>query len=102
MPANITFRLLFVAVILWLSAGSIVVAQKGGDPLEPGKTIERDLAGGETHSYLITLASGQVLQAVIEQRQTGLTATLFSPDGPQGRPFDGLGHGPETGWQLAA
>jgi CHAT domain-containing protein/Tfp pilus assembly protein PilF len=95
MPANIYFRLLFVAVMLWLSAGSIVVAQKGGDPLEPGKTIERDLAGGESHSYLITLASGQVLQAVIEQRQADLTATLFGPDGRQVGQFDGLWYGPE-------
>src|SRR5262245_57072368 len=95
MPANITFRLLFVAVMLWLSADSIVVAQKGGDPLEPGKTIERDLAGGESHSYLITLATGQVLQAVIAQRQTDLTATLFGPDGRQVGQFDGLWYGPE-------
>src|SRR5262245_3051014 len=95
MSANITFRLLFAAVMLWLSAGSIVVAQKGGDPLEPGKTIERDLAGGESHSYLITLASGQVLQSVIEQRQTDLTATLFGPDGRQVGQFDGLWYGPE-------
>jgi CHAT domain-containing protein/Tfp pilus assembly protein PilF len=101
MPANITFRLLFVAVMLWLSAGSIVVAQKGGDPLEPGKTIERDLAGGESHSYLITLASGQVLQAVIEQRQTDLTATLFAPDGRQVGQFDGLWYGPEPVCHLA-
>jgi CHAT domain-containing protein/Tfp pilus assembly protein PilF len=95
MPANINFRLLFVAVMLWLSADSIVVAQKGGDPLEPGKTIERDLAGGESHSYLITLAPGQVLQAVIAQRQTDLTATLFGPDGRQVGQFDGMWYGPE-------
>ena len=56
MPANITFRFLLVAVTLWLSAGLIIAAQNGGDPLEPGKTVERDLAGGESHSYLITLA----------------------------------------------
>jgi CHAT domain-containing protein len=101
MPANINFRLLFVAVTLWLSADSIVVAQKGGDPLEPGKTIERDLAGGESHSYLITLASGQFLQAVIEQRQTDLTATLFGPDGRQVGQFDGLWYGPEPVCHLA-
>jgi tetratricopeptide (TPR) repeat protein len=95
MPANITFRLLFVAVMLWLSAGPIVVAQDGGVPLEPGKTVERDLAGGESHSYLITLASGQVLHAVIAQRQGDLTATLFGPDGRQLSQFDGLWHGPE-------
>src|SRR5262245_62906554 len=101
MPSNIHLRLPLVAVMLWLSAGSIVVAQNGGDPLEPGKTIERDLAGGGSHSYLITLASGQVLQAVIAQRQTDLTATLFGPDGRQVGQFDGLWYGPEPVCHLA-
>jgi CHAT domain-containing protein/tetratricopeptide (TPR) repeat protein len=95
MPANITFRLLLIAVMPWLSAGLIVAAQNGGDPLEPGKTIERDLAGGESHSYLISLASGQFLHAVITQRQTDLMATLFGPDSRQVGQFDGRWYGPE-------
>ncbi len=65
------------------------------DPIEPGKSIERDLAGGESHSYLITLASGQFLQAVIAQRQLDLTATLFGPDGRQVGQFDSRWYGPE-------
>jgi len=96
MPANTTFRLLLFAVLLWLSAGLIVAAQNGGDPLEPGKTIERDLAGGESHSHLIALASGQFLHAVIAQGQTDLMATLFGPDGRQAGQFDGRWNGPET------
>jgi CHAT domain-containing protein len=95
MPANTVFRFLLVAVMIWLSAGLIVAAQNGGDPLEPGKTVERDLAGGESHTYLISLASGQFLHAVIAQRQTDLMATLFGPDGRQVGQFDGLWHGPE-------
>jgi CHAT domain-containing protein/Tfp pilus assembly protein PilF len=95
MPANTTFRFPLVAVMLWLSAGLIVAAQNGGDSLEPGKTIERDIAGGESHSYLIALASGQFLHAVIAQRQTDLTATLFGPAGRQVGQFDGLWYGPE-------
>jgi CHAT domain-containing protein/tetratricopeptide (TPR) repeat protein len=95
MPANITFRLLLVAVMLWLSAGLIIAAQNGGDQLEPGKTVERDLAGGESHSYLIALSSGQFLQAVIAQGQTDLMATLFGPDGRQVDQFDGRWYGPE-------
>src|SRR5262245_50152396 len=95
MPSNITFRFLFVAVMLWLSAGSIVAAQNGGDQLEPGKTIERDLAGGESHSYLIKLDSGQFLQAIIAQRQMDLTATLFGHAGKQDNQFDSRWYGPE-------
>src|SRR5262245_39288048 len=101
MPTNITFRFLLVAVMVWLSAGPIAAAQNGGDRLEPSKTIERDLAGGESHSYLITLASGQFLHAVIAQRQTDLTATLFGPDGRQVGQFDGLWYGPEPVCHLA-
>ena len=95
MPANTAFRFLLVAVMLWLSAGLIVAAQNGSDPLEPGKTVERDLAGGESHTYLISLASGQFLHAVIAQRQTDLMATLFGPDGRQVGQFDGRWYGPE-------
>src|SRR5262245_1534021 len=96
MPANISLRLPFVAVMLWLLAVPIVVAQKEGVPVEPSKTIEIDLGVVESHSNLITLVSGQVLQAVIAQRQTDLTLTLFGPDGRQVGQFDGLWYGPET------
>jgi tetratricopeptide (TPR) repeat protein len=104
MPANIAFRSIFVAVSalsalsalnVCFSAGPIVAAQNVGDSLEPGKTVERDLAGGESHSYLIRLASGQFLNAVIAQRQTDLTATLFGPDGRQVGQFDSAWYGPE-------
>jgi CHAT domain-containing protein/Tfp pilus assembly protein PilF len=95
MPANIAFRSMFVAITLWLSAGSFVSAQKGADLLEPGRTIERDLAGGEFHSYLVTLASGQFLESVITQRQLDVAATLFGPDGRQVGQFDSAWYGPE-------
>ena len=65
------------------------------NPLEPGKAIERDLAGGESHSYSVTLASGQFLQGVIAQRQVDLTATLHGPDGKQVGLFDSRWYGPE-------
>jgi hypothetical protein len=100
MPANKAFHSLFVAVTLWLSACPLVAAQTAGVLLEPGqlhpdKTIERDLAGGESHSYLITLVSGQLLEAFIAQRQMDLTAALFGPDGSQVGQFDSLWYGPE-------
>src|SRR5262245_50523613 len=97
MPTNVVFRRIFVALFVCLSAGSIVIAQKEsqGDPLEPGKTIERDLTGGASHSYLIKLAAGDFLQATIIQRQTDLTATLFGPDGRQVGQFDSRWYGPE-------
>jgi hypothetical protein len=49
--------------------------------LELGKPIERELAGGQRHTYRVSLRSGQFLHAVVEPRVIGLTATLFGPDG---------------------
>src|SRR5215471_9940925 len=36
--------------------------------LEPGKPVERELPGGGSQSYKITLISGQYLRIVVEQR----------------------------------
>ncbi|MGH9936961.1 MAG: tetratricopeptide repeat protein, partial [Blastocatellia bacterium] len=49
--------------------------------LEVGKPIERELAGGQAHSYQITLAAGQFLDTVVEQKGIDVVVTLFGPDG---------------------
>ena len=36
--------------------------------LTPDETIERELHGGETHTYKVTLKTGQFLHLTIEQR----------------------------------
>ncbi|MBO0856945.1 MAG: CHAT domain-containing protein [Chloracidobacterium sp.] len=50
-------------------------------PLEPGKPIDRELSGGQSHSYKITLISGQYLHIVVEQRGIDVVVALFTPDG---------------------
>src|SRR5215510_5393592 len=64
-------------------AGPNPIAQGEKDmrPLEPGKPIERELAGGQSHSYQITLTEGQYLRVVVEQRGVDVVVTLLSPDG---------------------
>jgi CHAT domain-containing protein/Tfp pilus assembly protein PilF len=49
--------------------------------LELGKPIERELKGGESHSYKITLAADEYLQVVVEQRGIDVVLTLVGPDG---------------------
>jgi CHAT domain-containing protein/Tfp pilus assembly protein PilF len=49
--------------------------------LESGKPIERELSGGQSHSYKITMISGQYLQVVVEQRGIDVAVALFTPDG---------------------
>jgi CHAT domain-containing protein/Tfp pilus assembly protein PilF len=56
--------------------------------LEPGKPIERELAGGQSHSYQMTLTAGQYVKLVIDQRGIDLVVKLFGPDGKQITQFD--------------
>jgi CHAT domain-containing protein len=49
--------------------------------LEPGKPIERELAGGEAHFYRLTLAAGQYARVFIDQRRINVAASAFDPDG---------------------
>src|SRR6266542_6707296 len=51
------------------------------DSLEPGKPIERELSGGQSHSYKITMISGQYLHVLVDQRGIDVAVALFAPDG---------------------
>src|SRR5215213_8710941 len=44
---------------------------------------ERELKGGETHSYRLALIEGQFLYAVIEQKEIDVSVDMFTPDGKQ-------------------
>jgi CHAT domain-containing protein/Tfp pilus assembly protein PilF len=59
------------------------IAQKDAEVrlLEPGKPIERQLAGGEAHSYRITLSSGQYALVAVDQRRINIAVSAFGPDG---------------------
>src|SRR5215831_6788284 len=49
--------------------------------LELGKPVERELSGGQSHSYRITMISGQYLNVVVAQRGIDVAVSLFTPDG---------------------
>ena len=51
--------------------------------LEPGKPIEQKFAGGQSHSYRVTITTGQYLHVVVDQRGIDVALTLFAPDGKQ-------------------
>ncbi|MEJ7712922.1 MAG: hypothetical protein WKF84_24540 [Pyrinomonadaceae bacterium] len=59
------------------------ISQQGTDvrPLESGKSIERELAPGQSHSYQIVLASGQYALVAIEQKGIEVAVKLFGPNG---------------------
>src|SRR5262249_22950544 len=49
--------------------------------LEPGQSIEREIAGGESHAYQLTLASGQYARVIVDQRGIDVAVTVFGSDG---------------------
>ncbi len=80
----------FLSVTLWaagfneaVSGAPCALGQSLQDSgaLAPGAQIEREIAGGEAHSYRVTLASGDFLRALIEQRGIDVSARVIEPDG---------------------
>ncbi|HKF57790.1 MAG TPA: tetratricopeptide repeat protein [Blastocatellia bacterium] len=51
--------------------------------LKPGKPIDRQIAGGETESYRLKLAAGQLMRVVVEQKGIDVALALVSSDGRQ-------------------
>ncbi len=49
--------------------------------LEVGKAIEREIKGGQTQTYQITLNAGQFASATVQQRGIDVVVRLFAPDG---------------------
>jgi CHAT domain-containing protein/Tfp pilus assembly protein PilF len=49
-------------------------------PLEPGQVVEREIAGGQSHVYQITLRAGQFARVVVEQISVNVTLELIGPD----------------------
>jgi CHAT domain-containing protein/Tfp pilus assembly protein PilF len=51
--------------------------------LIPGAPIERELAGGQAHWYQITLAAGQYLRVIVDQRGIDVVLRLLDADGKE-------------------
>ena len=57
-------------------------------PLTRGQTVERELKGGEAHSYSVALTAGQYLNVVVEQKGIDVIVTLFDPTGKKAAEVD--------------
>src|ERR1019366_6967915 len=66
--------------------------------LVPGKPLEREMRGGETHSYWITVAAGQCMQVVVDQRGIDVVLVLYGLNGQKLLEMDSPNstHGPEA------
>lgn len=73
--------LAFLFVILCLCP--VASAQVAPEPktLVPTQPVAREIAGGESHTYQITLQAGQFLRVVVAQRGIDIKLALSGPDG---------------------
>jgi CHAT domain-containing protein/Tfp pilus assembly protein PilF len=62
-------------------AGATADAAREIVTLESGKSVEREISGGQKQVYRLTLTEGQYALVTVEQRGTDLTAHLFAADG---------------------
>ena len=71
--------------------------------LGTGPAVERPLAGGETHAYVLTLSAGQYVHVVVNQLGIDATLCFFDPRGNPLGQFDSQNgsDGPEPLFALA-
>ena len=78
---------LFQSLVQVLVAVTICVVPAFGQTppqeLPPLSAVQRELKGGETHSFKIQLAAGQFLNARVEQENIDVVTAIFGPDGKQ-------------------
>ncbi|HEY5405199.1 MAG TPA: tetratricopeptide repeat protein, partial [Pyrinomonadaceae bacterium] len=80
-----------------------VVTQPASIPsLELGKPIEREITGGEVHSYNLTLAVDQYVQFAVDQRGIDLAVWTFDPNGKRISEVDAFRVGEQEGVALLA
>ncbi|HEX4945970.1 MAG TPA: tetratricopeptide repeat protein, partial [Blastocatellia bacterium] len=87
-PTSIIFSNIPAFLCCILLANSLLALHPQAFPLAQEATplvleqpITRELSGGETHKYQITLTAGQIFRGVVQQRGVNVVTTLFGPNG---------------------
>src|SRR5687767_13911846 len=88
--ARLRFGLQLVAGLVLISSSplwsplaessSVYASQEEICTLEHKTPVERELAGGQAHSYRVSLNAGQYVRVMVEQKGMDVSMTLFSPD----------------------
>ena len=80
-------HILITTFMLTATIGLIARAQSRPSsdirPLSLDGPIEREMKGGEVHSYSLALESGQFVYLLVDQRSIDVVVTVFGPDGKQ-------------------
>ena len=74
---------LVLTVVLSLASSVSGQSSEGIQPFGPDKPVEREISGGESHSYRIALAAGQFARFRVEQTSLDCALLLSAPDGKQ-------------------
>src|SRR5262245_33986192 len=77
---------LFSLLLLLVAPASF--GQGASVSLQPGIPIEKSMAAGQTHSYIINLEKDQFAQIAVEKRGVEIVLRMFAPDGKLVREFD--------------
>src|SRR5262249_1251991 len=73
-----------------------------GTQLEVGKTIESQLAGGQSQEYRFTLTAGQYARISVEQHTINVEVAVVGPDGKEVFAGDVFGVGTPEAVELIA
>jgi tetratricopeptide (TPR) repeat protein len=76
MPANLRFVMLAFCLLA-------VTTRAQQTTLEPKQPVEREISGGESHTYQINLTAGQFVRVRLEQQTLDSTLILTAPDDKQ-------------------
>jgi len=74
-------RICQLLLLLCLASTAFAQVKDEVRPLVPGQPVEREIAGGESHTDQIALTAGQFVRVVVEQRGIDVKLALAGPDG---------------------
>jgi tetratricopeptide (TPR) repeat protein len=85
-------------IALTLLLSSLQAQSINGGALEREKPLERELSGGQSHSYQITLAADQFCSVVVDQKGIDVIVAFYDPAGQRVTQVDSPNHanGPEA------
>ena len=79
------FSALWLSLFVSIGFAQVTTApnQEKTQTLPAFSAQERELKGGETHSYRLPLTAGQFFYALVEQKEIDVSVVLFAPDGKE-------------------
>lgn len=83
-----TLLFLILTILLGLLPNECAIAQSQTASLQPGITVERALARGQSHTFDVSLEPDQFLQLVVDQDGIDVVVRVFSPAGKMLGEFD--------------